>query len=254
MVGILSWLLLVACSGAAPKKKISIPAITAHKEQVVAADKRIIGTVVTPGSGKLKMYWKNPEGKRYGSLGQLRDQLISRGDALTFATNGGMYRSNHSPVGLYVEGGRLLSPLDTASGKSGNFYMLPNGVFALADDGQPSIVPTDSFRLIPRVKYATQSGPLLLIDGEMHPAFRQGSPNLNIRNGVGIMGNGKLLFAMSRRKINFYDFADYFRKNGCRNALYLDGFVSRTYAPEQGLEDAGGDFGVMIGVVEKGMR
>jgi uncharacterized protein YigE (DUF2233 family) len=92
---------------------------------------------------------------------------------------------------------------------------------------------------------------MLVIDGRIHPAFRPGSTNLQIRNGVGILPNGQVLLAMSRRKINFYDFAEYFRKAGCRQALYLDGYVSRTYEPAAGQTADDGDFGVIIGVTDK---
>ncbi|HXB14083.1 MAG TPA: phosphodiester glycosidase family protein, partial [Bacteroidia bacterium] len=78
-----------------------------------------------------------------------------------------------------------------------------------------------------------------------------GSKNLNIRNGVGILPDGKVVFAMSKSEINFYDFAEYFKNLGCRNALYLDGFVSRAYLPEQNWIQTDGDFGVLIGITEK---
>lgn len=91
---------------------------------------------------------------------------------------------------------------------------------------------------------------MLVIDGKLHPKFNEGSKNLNIRNGVGILPNGNVLFAMSKKKINFYDFAQYFKKLGCKNALYLDGFVSRTYLPSKGYKTNGGKFGVIIGVVK----
>ncbi len=83
---------------------------------------------------------------------------------------------------------------------------------------------------------------------QLHPAFKQGSSNLNIRNGVGLLPGNKLLFAMSKTPINFYDFATFFKDQGCSKALYLDSFVSRTYLPEKKWEQTDGNFGVMIGV------
>ncbi|WP_242604841.1 phosphodiester glycosidase family protein [Flavobacterium subsaxonicum] len=56
---------------------------------------------------------------------------------------------------------------------------------------------------------------------------------------------------MSKEPINFYDFAQYFKDMGCNNALYLDGYVSRTYLPEQNWIQADGNFGVIIGVTSK---
>jgi uncharacterized protein YigE (DUF2233 family) len=100
------------------------------------------------------------------------------------------------------------------------------------------------------IKFATQSGPMLVVNGEIHTAFKKGSSNLNIRNGVGILPNNHILFAMSKKEINFYDFAQFFKNAGCKNALYLDGFVSRTYLPEKNWVQTDGQFGVMIGVTE----
>ena len=89
---------------------------------------------------------------------------------------------------------------------------------------------------------------MLLINGQIHPAFKKGSSNLNIRNGVGILPNNKVIFAMSKQEVNFYDFAQYFKNLGCKNALYLDGFVSRTYLPGKNWEQLDGNFGVIIGL------
>jgi uncharacterized protein YigE (DUF2233 family) len=91
---------------------------------------------------------------------------------------------------------------------------------------------------------------MLLIDGEYHPALKKGSTNMHIRNGVGILPNGNVLFAISKQKVNFYDFATLFKQMGCKNALYLDGFVSKCYLPANGANDLGGAFGVIIGEIE----
>ena len=92
---------------------------------------------------------------------------------------------------------------------------------------------------------------MLVVDGQIHSAFTQGSSNLNIRNGVGILPNNKILFAMSKKEINFYDFATFFQNMGCESALYLDGFVSRTYFPEKNWIQMDGNFGVIIGVTQQ---
>jgi uncharacterized protein YigE (DUF2233 family) len=112
------------------------------------------------------------------------------------------------------------------------------------------ICKTENFLSNEKIKYATQSGPMLVIDGEIHTAFKKNSTNLNIRNGVGILPNNQIIFAISKKEINFYDFAEYFKKLGCKNALYLDGFVSRTYLPEKNWKQFDGNFGVIIGVTE----
>ena len=99
----------------------------------------------------------------------------------------------------------------------------------------------------PDIMYATQSGPMLVINNNIHPVFVKGSKNLHVRNGVGVLPDGKLLFAMSKDVITLYDFAEFFKSHGCKNALYLDGFVSRTYLPKEKWEQLDGNFGVIIG-------
>lgn len=162
--------------------------------------------------------------------------------------NGGMYTKDLSPKGLYVENKIEKQKIDTTSG-NGNFYLKPNGVFYISKQ-IAGIVKTNEFRN-KDVDFATQSGPMLVIDGIIHPDFQESSKNLNIRNGVGVLPNGKVVLAISKEKINFYNFANYFKKLGCKNALYLDGFVSRIYYPEKKIKQLDSKFGVMIGVLKK---
>ena len=126
--------------------------------------------------------------------------------------------------------------------------MNPNGVFYITTDNIPIICKTIEFKANKKIKYATQSGPMLIIDGQIHAAFKEGSTNLNVRNGVGILPGNKIVFAMSKKEINFYDFANYFKIIVCKYALYLDGLVSRTYLPEKEWVQTDGNFGVIIGV------
>lgn len=192
--------------------------------------------------------WKD-NNQVIGSLENLKKVVEGQNKKLVFAMNGGMYKQDNSPQGLFIQNNKTITPLDTAKG-SGNFYMKPNGVFYLTTDNTPVICTTQEFVNNGKVKYATQSGPMLVIDGKIHPSFKYGSANLNIRNGVGILPDNKLVFAMSKTEINFYDFANYFKNLGCRNALYLDGFVSRTYLPEKKWIQTDGNFGVIIAVTE----
>ena len=186
---------------------------------------------------------------KFKSIKNLKTWLELKHQRLLFAMNGGMYKRDNSPQGLYIENKRAITPLDTLTG-SGNFYLKPNGVFYLTTDHVAFICVSADFNDNGKIKYATQSGPMLVIDGQIHPAFKEGSTNLNIRNGVGILPGNKVLFAMSKKEINFYDLATYFKNMGCKNALYLDGLVSRTYLPEKHWIQTDGNFGVIIGVTE----
>jgi uncharacterized protein YigE (DUF2233 family) len=195
------------------------------------------------------MFWINKHGQRYGSVRNLKNAVESEKRELSFAMNGGMYRPDHIPQGLYVENGSALTSVDTTSG-NGNFYLKPNGIFYIDTLNRAFVSTTEAYQQDRATKYATQSGPMLVIDGDLHPAFKKGSTNLNIRNGVGILPDGRVIFAMSKEQVNFYDFAEFFKAQGCSNALYLDGFVSRLYLPEQNWQQLDGDFGVIIGIVK----
>lgn len=204
---------------------------------------------VNPQKQNLRMYWKDGKNEIIRSLDHLEHYTASQNEKLIFAMNGGMFEPDNSPKGLYIENDKTLHPIDTSKG-NGNFYLPPNGVFYITKNNKPEIIETKKFIQSPEIKYATQSGPMLLIKGKINPAFQQHSKNLNIRNGVGILENGEIIFAMSKKEVNFYDFASLFKEMGFQNALYLDGFVSRTYLPEKKWIQKDGDFGVMIGVTE----
>ncbi len=198
----------------------------------------------------LSFFLEDDNGDKFNSFKRLNTFLEHKGKCLKFAMNGGMYLKDRSPQGLYIENSIQIKKLDTLSKAYGNFYMQPNGVFYIDEQNQPGVCETPSYNGV-KAKYATQSGPMLVINGAIHHKFRLGSKNLNIRNGVGVLPNGNLIFAMSKAEINLYDFALFFKNKGCKNALYLDGFVSRTYLPSKGYTDLNqGNFGVIIGVYE----
>ena len=197
----------------------------------------------------LRLYWKNDRDQQFHSIANLKSWVESKNKKLVFAMNGGMYMEDRAPLGLYIENTKQLRHLNTAKG-SGNFYLQPNGVFYITNDNKAGICKTQDFENKGKIKYATQSGPLLVVDGAINTVFTKGSVNTNIRNGVGILPSGEVIFAMSKSNVNFYDFAQYFQHLGCKYALYLDGFVSRTYLPEKNWTQTDGDFGVIIGVTK----
>lgn len=199
---------------------------------------------------EIRFVWKDGDGNRIASIGSWRDSLEKEGKQLVFAMNGGMYEKDGSPKGLFIEWGETRSEIDLLEEGYGNFYMQPNGVLFIIGQSKAGICKTSEFSTKESAYYATQSGPMLLIDGKINDQFRIGSDNKHIRNGVGLLEDGRLIFAMSKTKVNFHDFAYYFQQKECKNALYLDGFVSRMYAPDSEVDQLDGDFGVIIGVVK----
>lgn len=226
---------------------IGIIAFTTNKNSI---DEDILTYIVDIKKQDLRFYWKDDKGEPFKSIQNLKNEVELKNATLIFAMNGGMFKKDFSPQGLFIQNKKNLIDIDTANG-NGNFYLKPNGIFYITNDNIPFVCKTDVFKNKGNVKYATQSGPMLITDGKMHSAFKEGSTNLNIRNGVGILPNNKIVFAMSKKEINFYDFAKYFQSLGCKNALYLDGFVSRAYLPEKKWIQIDGSFGVIIAVTEQ---
>ena len=202
----------------------------------------------------LRLFHTAPDGRTYGGFARVAETVAATGGRLVMAMNGGMYHADRSPVGLLVEDGTERAPLVTAAGP-GNFGMRPNGVFCVRTDGRFAVIESRSFaRQPPACRQATQSGPMLVIDGALHPRFIPGSDSLYIRNGVGVSPDGQRAFlAISDRRVNFHSFARFFRDGlGVRDALFLDGQVSRLYAPGIGRRDIGLPMGPILGLVVPG--
>lgn len=214
------------------------------------SNEQVVVYQVNPKKEQVALYWKNEKNKNFGSLNNLKFWLDKNNKELLFAMNGGMYKRDYSPQGLFIQEGNIKSPIDTTTA-SGNFYLKPNGIFYITNEKEAFVCKTEDYISNKNIQYATQSGPMLVVDGEIHKAFSKKSTNLNIRNGVGVLLNNDILFVMSKKEINFYEFAEYFKKLGCKNALYLDGFVSRVYCPKENWEQKDGNFGVIIGVTKK---
>lgn len=204
-----------------------------------------------PGRHRLRLVDIGPDGRPIRNFSRLGPRLGSDAAHVAFAMNAGMFDLAGYPIGLYVEDRRERTPLNRKAG-SGNFHLKPNGVF-YGDDKGWHVAATDAFAAMrpARIDFASQSGPMLLIDGRLHPAFAADGRSLHIRNGVGIGANGAALFAISEEPVSFGRFARLFRDAlGCRDALYFDGTVSRLWDPATGRQDRGVPLGPMVVAVK----
>jgi uncharacterized protein YigE (DUF2233 family) len=209
-------------------------------------DSFVVCTVL-PALHDIRLFLWLPDGQPYGSL----EAFAAGGPPVVFAMNAGMYLPDRTPQGLYVQDGSTMTPLATGEGP-GNFHLKPNGVFLVTEDGRAQVVATAAFVAAPEVVYATQSGPMLVIEGALHPAFAENGDSRFVRNGVGVRKNGEVVFAISLSEVSFGRFARLFRDAlGCPDALYLDGFVSALADDDHVLVGSGHAAGPIVAVLDR---
>ncbi|GAB5347501.1 phosphodiester glycosidase family protein [Alteriqipengyuania sp. 357] len=203
--------------------------------------------VADPAEHRVRMALGSPP---YRSLAKFSSSRAKDAPRVAFAMNAGMYDGEGKPIGYYVENRERLQELNRNDG-SGNFHMKPNGVF-YGTGGTWRIKTSDNFysTVGDRPDFGTQSGPMLLIDGKLHPDISDDGPSKRIRNGVGVDQAGKAHFVITNRPVSFGQFARFFRDVAkTPNALYLDGSVSSLWDPARGRMDTRADLGPLV-VVE----
>jgi len=209
----------------------------------------------------LQLFLRDARGRGYGSLQAVESAVAASGHRVVFAMNAGMYEPDRSPTGLFVQDGHPVAALNVQGraqdARTPNFYLAPNGVFAVTAAG-PVILSTSAFvRTPPRqVRLATQSGPLLLAGGVLvAPAVAAGTDapaRRNKRNGICV--NGARVLLVEADAMTLHQFALHLRDVlECRDALYMDGVISSVLDARTGRSDAvspGNPLGPIIAYVE----
>jgi len=202
-----------------------------------------------PASDDLRLWLRREDGSVYGTFDRVAADLRESGLSLVFAMNGGMYHDDRRPVGHFLDTRGEAQRVITTAGP-GNFGLLPNAVFCIGD-GWAEVIESRAYAADPPAcHYASQSGPMLVIEGALHPRFLPGSTSRFVRNGVGVTADGRVVAAISNAPVSFHRFARFFRDAlGAPNAMYFDGKVSRLYAPALGRHDLGFPMGPIFGLV-----
>lgn len=213
---------------------------------------------------KLELHWRNPAGDPFLNFGALEDYLLADGQRLLAAMNAGIFDTNSRPLGLHIERGQILRRLNSRRSGYGNFYLQPNGVFFLERSNgtiRARLLTTTAFeRAHPdvretgssaRVLEATQSGPMLVVDGRINSVFKPDSGNRLIRNAIGVRSANRVLLVLTQTPVNFHTLARFLRDQlKCANALYMDGNISNLYVPGSKNASSISNFGGMITVLE----
>ena len=203
-------------------------------------------TVCEAGDGKIELIAASANERPMRRLADVEANLGGRAARVAFAMNAGMYDQDGRPIGLAIAEGKQKHPINRRTG-GGNFHLMPNGVFQVRSDGSAQIVTSDKWTASPDVRLATQSGPMLVINGKIHPAFDPDGSSRFIRNGVGIGASGRPVFVISDDAVSLGKFARFFRDRlKARNALFLDGAVSALWDPANGRRDLTKPLGPMV--------
>lgn len=188
--------------------------------------------------------WRDRPLRSFVALEQVLGQRAAN---VRFAVNAGMFNDEGRPIGLAIAEGREARAISRRTDGGGNFHLQPNGVFLVRTDGRAEVVTTADFEAAADIRVATQSGPMLVIDGKVNPRFDADGRSRYVRNGVGVDAQGVAVFAISDTPVSFGKFARLFAGPlGCRNALYLDGAVSSLWDPANGRMDSLVPIGPMI--------
>ncbi len=229
---------------------------TAAQSEVTCTERSFDGLAYTacevdPRTDALRLFLDAPSGEKFGQFSSIDNTLQEDGKVLAFAMNAGMYHDDRAPVGLYIEDGQEIMRVIPNPGP-GNFGLLPNGVFCIRENRADVIETLTYAATPPECRHATQSGPMLVIDGDLHPRFLADSTSRYVRNGVGTSEDGsRVVFVISDQAVTFHEFGRIFRDDlGLPQALFFDGSVSRLHAPQLGRSDFGRWMGPIVGVVE----
>ena len=221
--------LLAACGDADSK-----PAPAPDAAQVSCGQQSFEGdlfTVCDPGSGRIELVAAARDEPPIRRLADLDSSLGRRSARVAFAMNAGMYGEDGRPIGLAIVEGKQVRAINRRKG-GGNFHLMPNGVFQVRRDGRAEVVTSANWKPSPDIRIATQSGPMLVISGKLHPAFDHDGSSRHVRNGVGIAPDGRPRFVISEDAVSLGKFARFFRDRlKCRDALFFDGAVSALWDP-----------------------
>lgn len=221
-----------------PSPTPSLAAGPSACKQVTFEDIPLTHCIADPAQHRIAMANLGADKQPFGSLAAFAASVDP--GTIAFAVNGGMYGDDLKPIGYYVENGERITELNRGTG-TGNFYMKPNGVF-FGSGGTWRVLGSNTFfeTVGDRPEFGTQSGPLLLNEGKLHPEIQDNGPSRAIRNGVGVDAMGRAHFVMSGAPISFGQLARYFRDDvKVAEALYLDGAVSSLWDPATGRLDKG---------------
>ena len=155
--------------------------------------------------------------KNFHQLTAKIKHFVEKSQAL-LGTNGGFFTTDFKPIGLRINNGEIINNLRKISW-SGIFYVTSR-------PQQARIVSFRDFKIQPKINFAIQSGPRLIIDNQI-PTLK---PGIAARTALGITQDGKIILAVTEHApMSTYQLAQLLQRKerqggfNCKNALNLDG-------------------------------
>jgi uncharacterized protein YigE (DUF2233 family) len=236
-------LFLTACKESAPAPARSANSASSCEERIFEGDRFV---VCDAGRGQVELVAAARGEAPVRNFADLEAALGSRADNVAFAMNAGMFDEEGRPIGLAIVEGKQVRAINLRKG-GGNFHLMPNGVFQVRSDERAEVVASERWKPSKDIRAATQSGPMLVIDGKLHPAFDHDGTSVHIRNGVGVGADGRARFVISQDAVSFGKLARFFRDQlQCDDALFFDGAVSALWDPANHRRDVTVPLGPMI--------
>lgn len=238
-------LLLAACKRPDPAPDVADRGASGPCRSLMFEGQRF--TICRAPAAQLELALDDGQGRPMRSFVALEQVLGPRSGKVLFAMNAGMFDEEGRPIGLAIADGREARAINRRTDGGGNFHLQPNGVFVVRENGRAEVVTTSGYRPAANVRLATQSGPMLVIDGKVNGKFDNDGRSRYVRNGAGVGSDSVPVFAISDAPVSFGKFARLFAGPlGCRNALYFDGAVSSLWDPANGRMDSLVPIGPMI--------
>ena len=172
----------------------------------------IVGYTQTFKPSQIRMHWIDKEEIPYTTFSNLKKDYPN----VKFITNAGVLNKSLKPTGLYIENGKMLSPIKYLQNTKVNYGIHPTGIFFINESGAYVVGVSGHFKH-KNITWAIQGGPMLVTDDIINP--RLTNTKKLVRNGVGIRKDGTVYFAIM--DATYKEFAIHFKEQGCGNAMSL---------------------------------
>ncbi len=138
-------------------------------------------------------------------------KTMSQKSGALIAINGGFFTPEHAPLGLRIQNNKEINKI-----KWTNWWH----IFQMKA-AKPAVITKQEFQMAPDIEMAIESGPRLLMNGQITAQLKQGAAE---RSAICTTMDEKIIIAATElAPMSLGEFAAFMKKIGCNDALNLDG-------------------------------